>query len=96
MTVKQTSKAALDALVLSGKCATQTELIYEYLVYVRSTRKEIAADMGIELSAVCGRVNSLLKDGHIRVSQVRTCKLSGRKVEELTAQPPTYKFNKEF
>ena len=85
MAVKQTSKAALDQLVLSGLCTLQIERVYEYLTYNKSTRKEIAADTGIELSAVCGRVNALLKVGHIRVSQVRACRITGKQVEELTA-----------
>lgn len=86
MAVKQTSKAALDQLVLNGTCRTQAQKVYEYLTYNSSTRKEIAEDLGMELSAVCGRCNTLVMAGVVVVSKIRACSISGKQVEELKAK----------
>lgn len=88
MAVKQTSIAALNQLVLEGKCKLQRERIYEYLCYSNGSRREIATDLRMELSAVCGRVNQLLKDGAIKVEGTRSCLITGKQVEVLTAKQP--------
>lgn len=82
--VKPTSLAALNQLVLGGKCKTQRERIFELLVYSPCTRKEIAASLDIELSAVCGRVKELLDSSCIRVNKTRKCNQSNNQAEELT------------
>lgn len=90
MTVKPTSIAALNQMVLDGTCKKLRERIYEYLLYNESTRKEIAADMNIELSSVCGRVNELVKLGAISVGGTRRCRMSGKQVEYLTTMKGCY------
>jgi predicted transcriptional regulator len=64
--VANTSKRAYEELVASGKDRTQRALILrQLLIYHRDglTRRQIATRTGLELGAVAGRVNALVKDG---------------------------------
>lgn len=64
--IANTSKLAYEELVSSGKSATQRALILRQLLInwkTGLTRRDISRVTGLELGAVAGRVNALVKDG---------------------------------
>lgn len=64
--VARTSKLAYEELVASGKDKTQNcRILQQLLIHHKTglTRRQLARATGIELGAVCGRVNALVKDG---------------------------------
>ena len=64
--VANTSKLAYEELVASGKAQTQRCKILKHLLINHRqglTRRQIANATRLELGAVAGRVNALIKDG---------------------------------
>lgn len=81
---KQTSRAAYEALVASGKAESQRARILKRIVECLAgcTRQELVRYTGIPINAVCGRVAELLKAGHIRVGTYTVeCQVTGQQVE---------------
>jgi len=63
--VAKTSKMAYEELVASGKASTQRAVILKTLLDHPNgyTRRELSRVTGLEINAVCGRVNEILKYG---------------------------------
>ena len=81
MNVRDTSLEAYDDLKVEGILGAQQSDIMELFVLYRNrdfTRSEIAHETGIRLSAVCGRVNELIKAGHLVDDDRRQCRITGR------------------
>ncbi len=75
---------------ITGKSRTQKQRI---MVYMRAqcfaSRRQISKATGIELGAVAGRVNSLVKDGQLHIIEpMRRCPVSGQLVTFLTVPIP--------
>lgn len=83
--VKETSKFAYDEHRKNGKAVSQRMRIYEYIKQAKQplTRKQIEIGMDIEINAVCGRVNELLRYGVIEVAFRDKCPITRKKVEFL-------------
>jgi len=66
MSTSQTSRDAINSIREDGTTATQRSKIFSCLANLRQgsavTRRQIAAMTGLELGAVAGRVNGLIKD----------------------------------
>lgn len=69
MPVKTTSRLAFAVL----KGDTQTNVIFKALKKARKgvTRQELAANTGLPINAVCGRVAELIADGKAQVLTLR-------------------------
>lgn len=77
--VRQTSIEAHAAIQVDGVAATQVERIINYLErHANVTRREIARATGIEVSAVAGRVNTLVASDVLVEHSSRKCSISGR------------------
>ncbi len=89
MGVKETSRAAYQEHVRSGRAKTQREIILELLEkkWVPHNRRQISLLTGIPINAVCGRVNALLEDGALRVAYVDEDPVTGKRVEYLEPAP---------
>jgi predicted transcriptional regulator len=79
MRLADTNLDAFASLLDSGAIGRQQAQI---LIHLRTTgasltRNEIAAQTGIRLSAVCGRVRELLDAGKLEELPRRACTLSG-------------------
>ena len=75
--MKNTSLQAYIGINENGVARTQRDYIYNILKQGRMTRKEISRQTGIEINAVCGRVNELLKLSMISEFDRRPCSVSG-------------------
>ena len=82
MTVTKTSKQAYDELVSSGKAATQRGIILNAMLrqYRGLTRRELSTVSGLEINAVCGRVNELVKNGALKEDREVRCPTTGKTV----------------
>lgn len=77
--VTQTSIAAYHRHVAEGRVGPQCILILEHMEPGKGySRKELANVSGVDIPAVCARVNEMIKDGILSVGDVRPCSLSGR------------------
>ena len=67
----------------SGKLGAQAREILEFLALHTDrdwSRAELAEDMALRLSSVCGRVNELIHSGHLDIAPARKCQITGKKV----------------
>ena len=78
-----TSLLAYENLRQSGKEQTQKARILNEIIKHPNglTRRQLAAVSGMELSAVCGRVNSLSEDGLVDESEDTKCAFTGKTVK---------------
>ncbi len=79
MTVRKISIEAYQKHIDSGKQSTQWMRIYAWLghCYVKPrTRSELASDLGMRMSSVCGRVNELIKAGLLVEDGRRKCAIT--------------------
>lgn len=78
--VTQTSIRSYDALMARGfkQHATILNNMERGQIY---SRRQIATITGLETSAVAGRTNELLADGHLIVCGHIRCPITGRMVE---------------
>lgn len=76
---RDTSRAALQMMIESGAAGMQQARVLLYLrrKHRALTRNEIAEAMGIRLSAICGRVNELLKSRLLTELPRRPCRITG-------------------
>jgi hypothetical protein len=86
--VRDTSMAAYRALQWSGKLGAQQQRITDYFLAnpkMRFTRKELAHDLGMEINAVCGRVNELLAEPYNVLVEVgkKQCRITRNIVNAL-------------
>ena len=82
--VKQTSRAAFDALKESGALRGQKpQVLATVAQQFPITRSQIEAHSGMRLSAVCGRVNDLVGAGLLEVAHKGRCPLTGYPAEYL-------------
>lgn len=82
MSAAETSVIAHREHAASGAMGRQARQIYDF-VRERGgdwSRKEISRATGIELSAVCGRVNGLVAVGLLDEYQQRPCRVTGRTI----------------
>ncbi|CAB4133105.1 hypothetical protein UFOVP140_35 [uncultured Caudovirales phage] len=66
--VTETSVMAYRSLVKDGKLQPMQTRILQALELGKMTRKELSVATGMELSGVCGRVNSLIAAGLVCIS----------------------------
>lgn len=77
-----TKALAYQQILESGKAGSQRVEIAKYLKsHGSKSRRDLAVEMGYDLSAVCGRVNDLIASGAVEVTGTKTCKYSGKLVE---------------
>jgi len=82
--VKETSRLAYYENRASRRNVFQRMQVLEFIKFNQPcNRNQIADGLGLRLSAVCGRVNELLKSGHIEVAFKDIDPETGRKVEFL-------------
>ena len=83
MSVTDTSKAAYTDLKESGTLSKQQFLILDKMRYGGVyTRKELQRAAGLEINAISGRVNELVKAGYIGVVAGKVlCSITKRLVE---------------
>ena len=81
MPVRDTSQEAYFDHRDSGDLGRQQQTLLKAFEAGRDySRAELAEKTGVRLSAVCARVNELIKLGHLTEAPVRPCKLTGRTV----------------
>lgn len=87
--IRDTSLEAYEYVNSRGITATQEARIAAYL-YGRNplTRQEISRGTGIAINAVCGRVNTLVKERHLEEHAKRPCSITGRNAHPLVLAPP--------
>lgn len=74
----ETSRAAAEQVVKSGKAETDRRAILAFLVergVTGATRAEISAELNIPIQSVCGRVHELL--GHREGCEAQAVELGG-------------------
>ena len=77
-----TSRIAYKQLIEEGKSHTQKSCIVRLLKHEYPlSRREIAKATNIEISAVSGRVNQLIKMGIVEETTMRKCMFSKRLVK---------------
>lgn len=83
MSVANSSRAAYLALKRSGKENTQKAKVLAQVIQFPSgiTRRELAGITGLELGAVCGRVNALIAEGALREHGSVECERTGKHVK---------------
>lgn len=82
--VTETSVMAYRSLVKDGKLQPMQTKILTALEGCKMTRKELSVATGMELSGVCGRVNSLIAAGLVCVSGTKRCDKTN-KMQELVS-----------
>ena len=85
--VRTTSIIAYNELKGSGKELTQKQRILQLINEENRplSRKEISAITGLEINAISGRVNTLLKEGKIKEVDKRKCKISNKTITPVAA-----------
>ena len=80
--MRDTSISAFNDMQWSGQLGAQEQAIIDYMNShaQAKTRRQIALDTGLEINAVCGRVNSLIKYGRLVENVKGKCSITGRKV----------------
>ena len=82
---RTTSRISYKDLIETGRENTQVKSILKLLSTGESlSRREIADVVRLEVSAVAGRVNSLIKMGIIKEDKMRKCLLSKRMVKPVS------------
>lgn len=67
----------------SGKLGAQAREILEFLAkhtHRDWSRAELADDLDLRLSSVCGRVNELIHGGYLDMAPTRKCQVTGKKI----------------
>ena len=87
--IRETSRVAYEDLKMSGKRLTQKERIVRLLKKKETpmSRKEISVMTGMEINAVSGRVNDLLKEGKLKEAKSRKCFISRKTIKPVFALP---------
>ena len=83
MNIRDTSLEVYDEIVGDGTAATQKRAILNLLIRLGGralTRQEIARSLGLGITAVCGRVNELMKTGAVSDDERKVCAVTGRNV----------------
>lgn len=84
MSVRTSSRAAFQEINDNGTASTQRARILAVLVKRTQidglTRREIQKLTGIDINAVAGRVNGLMKSGLVAEGDVRPCRITGKNV----------------
>lgn len=65
----------------------QFQQVYELLLSVPATRKEVSVILGIDRANVCRYVKTLRDSVNIWVVKKRLCKITKHRAEELTCDP---------
>lgn len=83
--VKGTSWQAYQDILRGGVAKKQAEQVLQTINFYPAgvSRVQVAQAMGLQINAVCGRVNELLKAEVIYVAGTRKCPVTGRNVEML-------------
>lgn len=89
-----TSMEAYRKHVLSGKATSQTDRIMRFVllsgkpvtrsqIYKTLGKEPVAGDFGapIPMSSVCGRVNTLINSGYLRVDHEGKCPITGSRAQ---------------
>tara|TARA_R110002096_G_scaffold306546_1_gene501191 strand:+ start:111 stop:380 length:270 start_codon:yes stop_codon:yes gene_type:complete len=87
--IRETSRVAYEDLKVSGKRLTQKEKIVKLLREKDTplSRKEISTMIDMEINAVSGRVNDLLKEGKLKEAKSRKCFISRKTIKPVFALP---------
>jgi predicted transcriptional regulator len=90
--VRDTSLAAFRAM--GPRLGTQQRTVVEYLEEHRRafTRNELALATGLALSAICGRVNELVKAGALVECPRRRCHVTGKSAHPVRLAPEQMSF----
>tara|TARA_Y100001963_G_scaffold154190_2_gene242437 strand:+ start:66 stop:383 length:318 start_codon:yes stop_codon:yes gene_type:complete len=84
--VRQTSRNAYNELSSTGRLGTQKERILNAMQPgVNYSLRELMIDVGLEINAISGRVNTLKKEGKLKEANKRKCEVSGKLIN------PVYK-----
>jgi len=85
--VRETSQIAYRSITNSGVLGSQQNQIIHFLRYNKThdptwnfTRKEISKILNIEINAIAGRVNELVKSGEVVEDERRRCSHTQRLV----------------
>lgn len=82
MTVANTSITAYSEHKNSGKVGRQASFVLKSMEQNKDySRKELSKLTGIELSAICGRVNELLKTGMLIETTNRACEITNKTIK---------------
>lgn len=80
---RQTSISAYNGIIEDGTAQSQIMRIYSFLKTNRASRREISMKLNLEINAVCGRVNELIKSGKVRIVGVTQCPTTRKQTELL-------------
>lgn len=84
MNIADTSIAAYREHKETGKLGRQAAKILEGMSPSKDySRKELSKELGIELSAICGRVNELLALGLLEELEPRKCNITGKRIHPI-------------
>jgi predicted transcriptional regulator len=84
MSVAETSIIAYDEHKENGKVGKQSILLLAYMKpNVFYSRRELAYATGIDLSAVCGRINELVKFGLVIEGAKRPCYMTKKLIQSV-------------
>lgn len=84
MSVSDTSIEAYVEHKETGKLGRQASTLIEKMTPNKDySRKELSRETGIELSAVCGRVNELLSIGLLEELEPRKCTITGKRIHPI-------------
>jgi len=80
--VATTSRLAYREHEDAGQVGKQASEILAFMLRRRAdwSRSELAEELVMRLSSVCGRVNELMEAGKIVHAPMRKCRVTGRKV----------------
>ena len=82
---RRTSRISYKDLIETGREGTQIKSILKLLATGESlSRREISDVVRIEVSAVAGRVNSLIKMGIIQENKMRKCLISKKLIKPVS------------
>jgi len=84
--ITQTSKLAYKDIQQNGTSLNQKGIILKAVSINGSSLKEISATTGIEINAVSGRVNDLKKEGKLKTTDKRKCRVTGRLIAPVIKQ----------
>lgn len=84
MTVADTSIIAYDQHKASGKLTTQAQHIFDCMQFNRDySRRELMSVTGLEINAICGRVNELVAKGALCVGNSRKCSITNKLIQPI-------------
>lgn len=89
MTVRDSSKEVFRELLATGRFASMTEGVFEYVRRNGNmTRRMIATDLEMETASVSSIVNHLIKHGQLEESLVkRPCRDTAKRVYWVRSKP---------